>query len=178
MLFHKKSKQSSTASPDGCGDLRLELLPLLSHGRVSAPLSSLSDRGTPDPPPYPWAGLSSSFPEASEKDYREKEDRGVTQGTHSAVKKVCSTSFDSNSSCTFLEMSLNWIWIWTDMNFIHTKHQEKSAHTVLMHLWRIDSWMRSSLPSSPMNLMLPSILILAMARCSSSSEVRGLSCLS
>lgn len=47
-----------------------------------------------------------------------------------------------------------------------------------MHLWRIDSWMRLSLPSSPMNLMLPSILIFAIARCSSSSEVSGLSCLS
>ena len=59
------------AFPDG-HDLwrsleRPELLPLLSHGRVSAPRFSLSDRGTPDPPPYPWAGLSSSFPEASEE---------------------------------------------------------------------------------------------------------------
>lgn len=49
-----------TASPDVCTS------PLLSHGRVSAPQFSLSDRGIPDPPPYPWAGLSSSFPEASE----------------------------------------------------------------------------------------------------------------
>lgn len=50
--------------------------------------------------------------------------------------------------------------------------------TVLMHLWRMDSWMRLSLPSSPMNLMLPSILIFAIERCSSSSAVSSLSFLS
>ena len=52
------------------------------------------------------------------------------------------------------------------------------SKSVLMHLWRIDSWIRSSLPSSPMNLMFPNILILAMALCSSSSGRRGFSRLS
>lgn len=49
------------------GIKRLQTLPLPSHGQVSGRLFSLSDRGTPDLPPYPWAGLSSFFPEALER---------------------------------------------------------------------------------------------------------------
>ena len=121
MLFHtKKSKQSSRAYSDGCGDLRLEVLPLLSHGRVSAPLSSLSDRGTPDPPPYPWAGLSSSFPEASEKITKKRK-----TGGHTRYILCCQEGMQYFVWFQLLLYILRIVREFNmDMNFKHAKHRE------------------------------------------------------